>query len=281
MKRIISLSLILLCLFSLASCKKDEPGSTTFPSSTTEATTTESLTVTVTFPEGYTLAQTADLLEKNKVCSAAEFITLTNDTDFISTLGYSFTAGITEAKDRPFVLEGYIFPDTYEFYRYEGAEAALKRFLDNTTLKLTDEYLKKAKETGYTVDEILTLASIIQAEASEHKYMKDVSSVLHNRLNDPYGKLECDVAIHYIKNTVETSPYITFDKDTVYGGYDIYDHQGLPRGPICNPGTHAIEAALSPNDTDYFFFVTDEQWNYYFNETWEAHDRKCRELGIY
>ena len=278
MKRIISSALILLCLFSLASCKKEknEPITTTG-----ETTTTESLTVTVTFPEGFTVAEIAGRLEESDVCSASEFINLSNDITFLRALGYSFIDGIDEPEKRPFVLEGYIFPDTYEFYRQEGADAALRRFLDNTQIKLTDKYEKKAKELGYTTDDVLALASIIQEESSEHKYMADVSSVLHNRLNDPYGKLECDVAIHYIKNTIESSPYITVDKDAVWESYDIYDYPGLPLGPICNPGTHAIEAALNPSDTDYYFFVTDEDWNYYFNETWEEHEAKCIELGLY
>ena len=278
MKRIFSLFLILVCLFSLASCKKEktEPETTT-----TETTTTESLTVTLTFPEGFTVAEIARKLEEGDVCNAAEFIALSNNIEHLKALGYSFTEGITEPEKRPFVLEGYIFPDTYEFYRQEGADAALRRFLDNTQIKLTAEYITRATELGYTVDEILALASIIQEEASEHKYMADVSSVLHNRLNDSYGKLECDVAIHYIRNTVEASPYITFDSESVWESYDIYDKAGLPLGPICNPGTHAIEAALNPSDTDYYFFVTDEDWNYYFNASWEEHDAKCRELGIY
>jgi len=279
MKRFFSALLILVCLFSLASCKKEKKDSVT--TTTAETTTTESLTVTVTFPEGFTVAEIAERLEQSDVCKASEFIILSNNIDHLKALGYSFIDGIDGAEKRPFVLEGYIFPDTYEFYRQEGADAALRRFLDNTQIKLKSDYYEKAKEMGYTMDDILSLASIIQEEASEHKYMADVSSVLHNRLDDPYGKLECDVAIHYIRNTVETSPYITYDSDTIQESYDIYDYPGLPLGPICNPGTHAIEAALSPSDTDYYFFVTDEDWNYYFNETWEAHDAKCRELGIY
>ncbi len=281
MKKFLSIALIILCLFSLASCKKEKNGPTPDSTTTTETTTTESLTVKVTFPEGYTVTEIAELLEKNKVCNASDFITLSNDIAFLKALGYSFIEGITDAGKRPFVLEGYIFPDTYEFYKQEGAEAALKRFLDNTRIKLKSEYYDKAKELGYTMDEILTIASIIQEEASEHKYMADVSSVLHNRLNDPYGKLECDVAIHYVNKNIKDSPYITYDIDTAWEYYDIYEHKGLPLSPITNSGTHAIEAALYPSDTDYYFFVTDKDWNYYFNETWEAHDAKCRELGIY
>lgn len=276
MKRFLCALLMLVCLFSFASCKKDEnTGSTTTP------TTTESLTVTVTFPEGLTVKEVAELLEKNKVCTAGEFITLSNDITFLKALGYSFFDGIKKAEKRPFVLEGYIFPDTYEFYRYEGAEAALKRFLDNTQLKLTPEYTKRAKTLGFSIDEIITLSSIIQEEASEHRFMADVSSVLHNRLESDYNRLECDVSINYINNCIKASPYISYSEDRATAYYDTYERNGLPLGAICNPGIHAIEAALFPNDTDYLFFVTDEDWNYYFNETWEAHDAKCRELGIY
>lgn len=278
MKRILSLSLILVCLFSFTSCKKEKNDDV--PSSTS-ATATQSLTVTLTFPEGYTVKEIAELLESEGVCSAKRFIALSNNITIVNALGYSFTAGITEADKRPFALEGYIFPDTYEFYRGEGAEAALRRFLDNTEQKLSAQYKQKATELGYTIDEILTLASIIQEESSEHKHMTNVSSVLHNRLSDTYSRLECDVTIHYINNNVKNSPYITADADTVSQSYDTYECDALPLGPICNPGTHAIEAALYPAETDYFFFVTDADWNYYFNETWEAHDAKCRELGIY
>ena len=280
MKRIFALTLILVCLFSFTSCKKYDDDNT--PTTTTKTTTTESLTVTVTFPEGYTVKEAAELLEKNKVCTAAEFIALSNDIVFLKSLGYSFVNAITDPQNRPFVLEGYIFPDTYEFYRYEGAEAALERFLDNTQLKLTDDYINRAKELGYTIDEIITLASVIQEESSEHIYMANVSSVIHNRLESPdYGRLECDVSIHYINDNIKDSSYITYDLDAINEHYDTYEKRGLPLGAICNPGTHAIEAALYPAETDYYFFVTDENWNYYFNESWEAHDSKCRELGIY
>lgn len=280
MKKTLSLFLILVCLFLFTSCKKNEDASATLATSSTTGTT-ESLTVTVTFPEGFTVKEIADLLQKNSVCTAADFVRISNDITTLKTLGYSFINGITETEKRPFVLEGYIFPDTYEFYKGEGALAALCRFLDNTELKLTDDYKLKAQQLGYTMDEVLALASIIQEESSEHKYMADVSSVLHNRLNDPYGKLECDVAIHYIRNTVETSTEITYDSETVWQSYDIYDNPGLPLGPICNPGTHAIEAALAPSETDYFFFVTDSDWNYYFSETYDEHLDKCEELGLY
>lgn len=284
MKKFIAVSLVLVCLFLFASCKKEEtvttlPPLTAAPAS--ETTTTESLTVSVTFPEGYTVVQIAELLQQNNVCSAADFIKVSNNYDYVKSLGYTFVDGIDEKEKRPFLLEGYIFPDTYEFYRGETAEEALARFLDNTEEKLTAEYKAKAKATGYTMDEIIAIASIIQEEASEHKHMANVSSVLHNRLESvDYGRLECDVTINYINDCVKNSPYISANADEVAENYNTYKCAGVPVGPICNPGVHAIEAALAPAETNYFFFVTDEAWNYYYSETYDEHVEKCAAVGI-
>lgn len=282
MKKFISVMLILVCLFLFASCKKDEEV-TMAPLVDTSAseTTTESLTVSVTFPEGFTVVQIAELLEENNVCTALDFITVSNNYEFVKSLNYSFFSGIDETDKRPFLLEGYIFPDTYEFYKEEGAETALTRFLDNTEEKLTAEYKAKAKETGYTMDEILAIASIIQEEASEHKHMANVSSVLHNRLESyDYGMLQCDVTINYINDCVKDSPYIKADVNKVTEDYDTYECAGVPVGPICNPGIHAIEAALYPAETNYYFFVTDDDWNYYYSETYDEHVEKCAAVGI-
>lgn len=279
MKKLLCTFLIIVCLFSFASCKKDEEVTTT--ASASEGTTLP-LTVTVTFPEGYTVVQIAELLQQNNVCSAEEFIDLTNNASYLKNLGYSFIGGITDYKKRPFILEGYIFPDTYEFYTNEGAEAALKRFLDNTESKLTAEYKIQAELTGYTIDEIMTIASIIQEEASEHQHMPNVSSVLHNRLESyDYGMLQCDVTINYINNYVSNSPYISVSADAVSENYNTYECYGLPAGPITNPGVHAIEAALYPPETNYFFFVTDDDWNYYYAETYEEHQINCENAGLY
>lgn len=277
MKKFISLFFIIVCLLSFACCggKQEE---------TTAAFTepTMPLTVTVTFPEGYTVKQVAELLEKNSVCSAADFISASNDIAYLRTLDYAFLKGISQAKNRPFVLEGYIFPDTYEFYTGESAKDALSRFLDNTESKLTAAYAAQATAKGYTMDEILTIASIIQEEASEHQHMPGVSSVLHNRLESyDFGRLQCDVTINYINDNIKDSPYFSASLTQVHENYDTYECYGLPLGPICNPGIHAIEAALYPPETNYFFFVTDDEWNYYYAETYEEHQENCESVGLY
>ena len=258
--------------------KTDIPFLSTKPA---ETAPTEPLTVTVTFPEGLTLVQIAERLEENKVCSASEFIALTNNYEYIQTFGYSFTELITNADDRAFYLEGYIFPDTYEFYKGENPERALKRFLDNTERKLTAEYKQRAEALGYTLDEIITLASIVQEESFTHDSMKNVASVLHNRLDSPsFSRLQCDVTIHYINDYVSDSKYLTGNKSIFAERYNTYKCEGLPAGPITNPGLASIEAALYPAETDYYYFVTDSDWNYYYSSTYAQHTAKCRELGL-
>lgn len=279
-KKIIPAVILIIALGILAASigRIDIPFIATKPASTQP---TEPLTVTVTLPEGYTAVQIAEKLEENKVCSASEFIALTNNYEYIQTLGYSFTELIENPDERAFYLEGYIFPDTYEFYKNESAERALRRFLDNTERKLTAGYRQRAEDLGYTLDEIITLASIVQEESYSHDSMKNVASVLHNRLSSPnFSRLQCDVTKNYIKNAIENSPYLTGDTSAFSETYNTYECSGLPAGPITNPGLAAIEAALYPAETDYYYFVTDKDWNYYYAETYAEHKVNCNKVGL-
>lgn len=238
---------------------------------------TPPLTVTVTVPEGTCCTQIATLLEEKGVCSAADFLTAVNNPENLALI--PCTLGEQDA--RAFLLEGYVFPDTYEFYSNCSGQAALERFLENTRQKLTDTYQARAEELGYTMDEILSIASVIQEEAGNPKDMPMVSSVIHNRLNSynfPY--LQCDVSILYLEDYVK--PYFSEEEySTITYAYNLNTkRKGLPAGPITNPGTDAIEAALYPADSDYYFFVTDSDNNYYYAETWEGHKRNCRLAGI-
>lgn len=276
-KKIFFLLILVLSLVFLTSCGKNTPQVIT----DNIVSSTQSHTVTVTFPEGFTLVQIAERLEENGVCSSAQFIELTNDIVYIQSLGYSFTELISNPEERAFFLEGYIFPDTYEFYRGESAETALKRFLDNTERKLTAECRLRAEESGYTLDEIITLASIVQEESYTNVSVKNVASVIHNRLASPsFPRLQCDVTIHYINEYVTDSEYLSGDTGVFAERYNTYKCDGLPAGPITNPGLAAIEAALYPAETDYYYFVTDSDWNYYYASTYEEHKENCKKAGL-
>ena len=125
------------------------------------------------------------------------------------------------------------------------------------------------------------MASIILKEVGNAADMKKVSSVLYNRINSPdYGRLQCDCGKRYIKNYLTDSAYLTENAEHYTPLYDTYECKGLSVGAICNPGITAIEAALYPDETNYFFFVTDEEWNCYFSETYEEHKKYCKQLGL-
>lgn len=279
MKRLLII-LCLICTLLLCACSKEDIKEEIKEIIPDAITTTAIPTATVTFPEGFTAVQIAQRLEENSVCSASEFLNLVNDKEFITSLGYTFASFVPDS-DRAFVLEGYIFPDTYEFYLGDSAENVLKKILVNTSSKLKGAYTVRAEELGYTLDEIVTMASIIQEEAYTDESMKLISSVLHNRLKSPdFPKLQCDVTVHYLNDYVLESPYLTGDTEKYKELYNAYKCTGLPEGPICCPGIKAIEAALYPEETDYYYFFTDKDRNYYFNETYSAHVKEARELGV-
>ncbi|MCM1544926.1 MAG: endolytic transglycosylase MltG [Ruminococcus sp.] len=271
-------AVLFLALTMLALCACSNQLEQSPPDATDE--TTESPISRVTFPEGYSAVQIAKKLEENKVCSAEDFMAEVQDLEKVRA-NYKFAAEITNESNRAFALEGYVFPDTYEFYKGESAASALGRFLKNAEAKLPDEYYARAKELGYTMGEIITLASIIQKEAGIKAEMGKVSSVLHNRIESPdYGRLQCDVTINYVNDYVTDSPYIDGDTEKFAELYNTYKCKGLPVGAICNPGADAIKAALYPEDTNYFFFVTDAEKNYYYAETYKQHQENCKKCGL-
>lgn len=263
----LSLVLAMTFLFMLSSCQKIEKE---------PETTTAVPTVKVTFPEGFTLLQIAERLEENGVCSAADFIEACKNVPE----GYENLLGGITPENRIFMLEGYIFPDTYEFYVGENAKNALSRFLSNTKSKITQEYFDRADELGMTMNEVFTLASVIQSEASVSSEMPSVSAVFHNRLkraNNGFPYIGSDVTRQYIEAKMKA--YIEenqLDYDALFGAYctnDGYDLKikGLPNGPVCNPGLSAIKAALYPTESEYLYFFTDKEGKFHYNTSYSAH----------
>lgn len=235
--------------------------------------------VTLTFPEGWTIKQIAEKLEANDVCSASSFVTTLQTVDFSE--DYDFIVSIPDKDQRFRVLEGYLYPDTYQFYVGENPSSVVRRFLDNFETKWTEEYQKRAAELGMTIDEVVTLASVIQMEAANYDQMPGVSSVIHNRLNNTYTfpRIECDSTTAYYTDVIKpqfTSSSEDLKKCEVFQNrYDTYDPDctGLPVGAIANPGGDAIHAALYPEDTGYYFFNHDVNGGIYYAVTASEHDR--------
>lgn len=231
---------------------------------------TSSQTVKLTFPEGWSIEQIADKLEKYEVCSKTAFLQTIQKIDFSE--NYEFLKSIDNRDKRHRVLEGFMFPDTYEFYIGESPSSVVKRFLDNFNSKWTAEYAKKAKELGYTADQIVILASIIEREAFSKEQMSSISSVLHNRLNNPgvYPTLQCDASTSYLQDFVKpnctASEYITYVQN-----YDTYLCYRFPAGAIANPGINALKAALYPEKTNYNYFQHDKNGTIYYAVTASQH----------
>ncbi len=218
-------------------------------------------TVSLTFPEGWTITQIAEKLEANQVCTATSFISTLQSVDFSEE--YAFIKKIPDTDKRFHMLEGYIYPDTYEFYVGENASSVVRRFLDNFSARWTEDYSEQAKKRGLTMDEIIVMASVIQEEAANDSQMSTISGILYNRLDRPadFPYLECDSTYDYYEKTIKpalTSSVEDTQKAIEYhANYRTYRDpgtQGLPIGPICNPGADAIEAALYPKDTSYLYF---------------------------
>jgi UPF0755 protein len=193
--------------------------------------------VALTFYEGLSLREIAAMLEANQVCSAQEFIRCTEEEDF----GFEFERMLPENEHRFRRLEGYLFPDTYEFYVGENVQSVVKKFLRNFAAKVDDEFYRRIQDAGYTLDQFITLASLIQEEGYTVEEMHKVSSVFHNRLTNSgaYPNLQSDVTIFYVENDIK--PYLNLADQSMYDAYNTYVCTGLPVGPICNPGLAAIK----------------------------------------
>ncbi len=233
--------------------------------------------IKITFPEGYNIEQIAEKLDSNDVCSAQSFYeALVSEEIFAK---YEFLSSITEKDLRYRVLEGYLYPDTYEFYIGESATSVVERFLNNFQNKWTETYAAKAKEMGYTVDEILRVASIIEKEAYDAEQMPTIASVLYNRLDSSsFPFINCDSTAQYIDNFKDK-----LEAEGTYANYmkvyDTYQKTGLPVGAICCPGADAIYAALYPDSTDYYYFLHDSEGNVYLAVTAEEHEANMQYLG--
>ncbi len=226
-------------------------------------------TVMVSIPEGWTIYQIAERLDKFGVCDKKKFMNSVSGTEF----EYDFIKALGSPASRTFKLEGYLYPNTYEFYVDSDANSVIRKFLDEFDKEWTDEYQKQADELGFTKDEIITIASIIQREAANSEQMALISSVIHNRLkrSASWPTLNCDSTTTYITKYIK--PEVTSNQAVLYlSKYDTYSIQGLPPGPICNPGEDAIKAALNPAQTNYYFFRHDKHGKIYLASTQAEHD---------
>jgi len=259
-----------------------------------EGTASRTDTVEVTIIEGMSVVEIADTLvsggalsEKDKqtfldYCASDKF---DNDFDFLK--------AIKNGGDRYYKLEGYLYPDKYEFYHNDSPISICYKFLNNFERRL---YTKQAfdgyeklysvhkmlEKTGttYTLDQILNVASIVQAEAADKEDMYYVASIIYNRLANGeelgVAYLGLDSTKYYPYRSAEALPESA--GKNYKSRYDTYSLKGLPPGPICNPGNDAIKAALQPASTEYLFFCHDKDGQAYYASTIEQHEANLESI---
>lgn len=231
----------------------------------------------ITLIPGWTIEEfAASLVEKGVLTSAEEFLALCRTGDRFS--DYYYIADVLSSKNahqRKYVLEGYLAPDTYEVYVTATAEDIIRKLLSQTDHVYPVVWQTRADELGMTMDEVITLASLIQKEAKDSDFAK-TSAVFHNRLKKGM-KLQSDVTIHYVTGLRKMS--LTNSDLALNSPYNTYQVTGLPLGPICNPSEAAIQAALYPDESyiadQYLYFCAKDpvSGELHFSRTLQEHER--------
>ena len=219
-------------------------------------------TVTVTIPEGYTVEEIFKLMENKGVCSYNDLLKVAQE----ETFDFDFLKDVKTTKEKR--LEGYLFPDTYEFYKGADAKNVINTMLKNFDERFDSKMEAEMQLLGYSKNDIIIMASIIEKE-TDGGDQRNIASVIQNRLKNtwatPKGYLQVDSTIQYLLK--ERKKKLT-DKDLeIDSPYNTYKNPGLPIGPICNPGLTAIEAALEPNKTNYHYFMLGKDGTTHFFDT--------------
>ena len=226
-------------------------------------------TCEITIPEGFTTDEIIDLMVENGIGTREGYVDVIENGDF----DYWFIKELEEngvSDDRIYRLDGYLFPDTYEFYLTSSEWTVINKLLKRFSQIFTREYRDQCDAFGYTVDEVVTLASIIEKEAASPSEFFLVSSVFHNRLNawQSYPRFESDATVVYVIQHETGERNVDLDYDTPY---NTYKYDGFPPGPISNPSASAMLAALSPQNSNYYFFISNNGTTY-FTATKAEHD---------
>jgi UPF0755 protein len=220
----------------------------------------------LTFPEGLTAREMAQIFAKSELGTAADFERASRNNALVARLD-------PDAR----TLEGYLFPDTYSMSRTAGAEAIVAAMVARFERAFDEPLRSAAAARGMSVREVVTLASLIEKETSRGDERPIVSAVYHNRLriNMP---LQCDPTVIYALMLANRwNGNIRRDDLQIDSPYNTYRYPGLPPGPIASPGRASIEAAISPADAPYLYFVSRNDGSHVFARTLEEHNRNVDE----
>ena len=244
-------------------------------------------TVKFTIPEGYTIQNIAKALqEKGLIQNEDQLYVAARTGESFANFAFVAEAGATpNATSRSYVLEGYLFPDTYEVYADASVETILIKMLNRFNEVYSDEYVARAEQLSMTMDQVVTLASLIEREAAAPGDFSKVSAVFHNRLKQDMPLQSC-ASLSYALGV--TKYVFNATEQATESLYNTYKFNGLPVGPVCNPGKAAIEAALYPNEQfvndGYLFFCNQnpkETSELIFAKTYEEHQQNVEKYQQY
>lgn len=222
--------------------------------------------VTVTIPEGFTLEQIADRVAAANLVSREEFLAAAAAGEF----HYDFLAGVPAGEKR---LEGFLFPDTYQFRAGATAEEIINTMLRRFGQIYNEEYRHRAQELGLSTLEVVTMASIVEREAKLDEERPLVAAVFYNRLKKSW-KLESCATVQYLLD--EPKEELLYEDLEIDSPYNTYKYYGLPPGPIASPGKASLEAALYPAEVDYLFFRANPDGSHTFSRTLAEHNQAGR-----
>ncbi|MFA5135429.1 MAG: endolytic transglycosylase MltG [Patescibacteria group bacterium] len=221
----------------------------------------------ITIIEGWTNAEIADYLQNQGIADTSDFISAVSTND-VSTIipgaAYDFLEEIPTGKS----LEGYLFPDTYRIFENANTADIIERMLDNFSVRFTDKMVADAAAGNMSVYNIVTLASIIEKEVRTDQDRKIAAGIFYERL-DAGVALQSDATVNYVTGNQALQP--TIAETEIDNPYNTYRYAGLPPGPICNPSLSAILAAIYPQKSDYFYFLTKPDGETVFSTTYEQH----------
>jgi UPF0755 protein len=221
----------------------------------------KSKNVWFTIPEGWTARQISEKLESLGVVKKEDFLAEVSKGEF----DFDFLKG----KPKEASLEGYLFPDTYKIEFGKDAHYIVEKMLTNFEKKVNSELLAEIKAQGKNLHDVVILASIVEKEASKSSDRKKVASVFYNRLKAGYPLASC-ATLQYEKGT--SNRYLSAEEVADPSSWNTYNPTGLPPGPIGNPGLDSLKAVIYPDQTNYYFFLSDEYGNTYFAETQAEQD---------
>jgi UPF0755 protein len=223
----------------------------------------------ITFPEGLTAKQMAAVYESKDFGEAQEFLDATKNAALVSAVDPA-------AKD----LEGYLFPDTYKLPRTSTADQLVGRMVDSFMKALTPEVIEQAETRGMNVRQLVTLASIVEKETGNPAERPLVAAVYANRLKIGMG-LQCDPTVIYaLERAGRYHGNLTREDLQFDSPYNTYRYAGLPPGPIASPGRASLEAAASPADVPYLYFVSKNDGSHAFATTLDEHNRNVQEYQV-